>query len=141
MEALLGLAFTIAILAAAQEASMCNYIISPRNFFHADITIPPRPVNISVNSVVEFTCTAVANGFTWEANQKQLDNGEGIFITSVLVQNILISTLRMAVSSTDNATNITCTAISLEPFTKDQSNPVLLLVQGMCLTTESLLKH
>ena len=105
-------------------------IISPCIFFFADITIPPSPVNVSVNSVADFTCNGVANGLTWEANKKQLDNSEGVFIQTVLVQNILISTLRIPVSSTDNATNITCTAISLHPLAKDQSDPVLMMVQG-----------
>ena len=98
-----------------------------------DITIPPQLVIVPIGTVVEFTCTAVANSFTWQANGQQLDNGRGVFIMPVAVneaQNIRMSTLRLTVSSIDDATNITCTAISLSPFSKVVSNPAPLIVQG-----------
>ena len=119
---------------AAQEASKSAIEISPFNInfhTHADITIPPRAVNVSINGVAEFTCTAVANSFAWEANGQQRDNEKGIVITSVLVNEVHISTFRMTVSSTDNATNITCIAFRLTPLSSDVSNPALLLVQGI----------
>ena len=100
----------------------------------ADITVPPRPVNISLNSVAEFTCTAVANGFAWKANGQQLDNEDEVAILNAPVNellNIRISTLRVLVTSTDNDTNITCVVVSLNPFTSDESDSVLLLVQGI----------
>ena len=84
--------------------------------------------------MVEFTCTAVANGFAWEANGQQLDSNEVVAIANVPVnemQNLRMSTLRILVTSTDNATNITCIVVSLNPFTNDESDPVLLLVQGV----------
>ena len=81
-----------------------------------------------------FTCTAVADTFTWQANGLQIDEVEGeIFITNIeldLTLNIRESTLELTVSSTDNATNITCTAISISPLAINKSDPVLLLVQG-----------
>ena len=83
--------------------------------------------------MVEFTCTAVTNGFAWEANGQQLDNNEEVVIATVpvnVVQNLRMSTLRILVTSSDNATNITCVVVSLSPFTSDESDPVLLLVQG-----------
>ena len=100
-------------------------------FTHADITIPPQAVNVSVNRVAEFTCTAVANSFAWYTNGQQRDNEKRIVITSVLVNEVHISTFRMIVSSTDNASNITCIAFRLTPLSSDKSDPALLLVQGL----------
>ena len=64
---------------------------------------------------------------------KLMDNNEEVVIANVPVnemQNLRMSTLRILVTSTDNATNITCVVVSLNPFTNDESDPVLLLVQG-----------
>ena len=107
--------------------------------------IPPGPVNTSVNGVANFTCTAIANAFRWEANGVQIDSNERIAINMAPVNaEQRRSTLDMTISSTDNATNITCTAISLNrqnestagrSVTSDVSVPVLLLVQGMGIAT------
>ena len=85
--------------------------------------------------MAEFTCTAVANSIFWRANGQQLDNGdEGVIVETVLVNGTLsirMTTLRLTVSSTDNATNITCFAASFSPsITTVESQPVLLMVQG-----------
>ena len=45
-------------------------------------------------------------------------------------QSIRMSTLRVPVSSVDDATNITCTAIKNSPLSSDESAPALLQVQG-----------
>ena len=84
--------------------------------------------------MAEFTCTAVANSFTWALypNGQQIDEGEGVDIKTVKVNgslNIRMSTLRLTVISTDNTTNIICTAYTLSPSSID-SDPVLLQVQG-----------
>ena len=101
----------------------------------ADVTIPPRSVNVSLNGVAEFNCTGVASGFVWEANGMEVkDDGIGTFISHVIsvdaANGIRMSTLRMKVSSTDNATNITCTTLKSSPLSSDKSGPALLLVQG-----------
>ena len=103
--------------------------------FAIDITVPPKSVNVSLNEEAEFTCTGIGSTFFWKANGTQLSNGENIFITPPLlldeVQGLKMSTLRVTVTSTDNATNITCTAIKLDPFSiSNESEPALLLVQG-----------
>ena len=101
-----------------------------------DITEPPQSVNVSINGVAEFTCTAIATSITWTANGQQLSNIDGVSIATVAVdktRNIRISTLRIPVSSTDDATNITCHAIVLTPISSVESSPVLLLVQGIVL--------
>ena len=106
------------------------------------ITIPPQAVNVSINGVAEFTCTAVANSFTWHANGQQLSDRDGVSRTTVAVEearDIRKSTLKMAVTATDNATNITCTAILLSPLSSDESKPVLLLVQGIVLRLSVLI--
>ena len=86
--------------------------------------------------MAEFTCTAVASAIIWRANGQQIDEGDVVKITTVLVNGTLSirkSTLELTVSSTDDATNITCTAIT-ESSTSPESDPVLLLVQGVeCL--------
>ena len=85
--------------------------------------------------MAKFNCTAVANSITWKADGQQLDNGdEGVIESTVIVNgtlNIRMSTLRLTVSSTDNATNITCFVVSFSPsLTTFESRPVLLMVQG-----------
>ena len=79
------------------------------------------------------------NTFFWKANGTELSNGEKYFLTLVPllldeVQGLRMSTLRVTVASTDNATNITCTVIKLNPFSiSNESKPALLLVQGILL--------
>ena len=100
----------------------------------ADITIPPHSVNVSLNEVAEFNCTGVANTFFWKANTLFLsNNGNEIFISPIIAldHDIRMSTLKVKVSSVDNATNITCSAITLTTFIIDESEPALLLVQGI----------
>ena len=103
--------------------------------FILDITIPPKSVNISLNGEAKFNCTGIGNTFFWKANGTQLSNGKKYFITIVPllvdeVQGLRMSMLRVKVASTDNATNITCTAIKLDPFSiSNESEPALLLVQ------------
>ena len=83
----------------------------------------------------EFNCTGVASGFVWESNGMEVIN-DGIrtlishAISVDAANGIRMSTLRMKVSSTDNATNITCTALKSSPLSSNRSAPALLLVQG-----------
>ena len=95
-------------------------------------------MNITINKVAVFHCTGVANSFTWRANGQQLDHGEGITILPEVPVNetlqIYMSTLRMAVTSVNNATNISCVAFSYSPLSSDKSYPAMLLVQGMLHT-------
>ena len=65
--------------------------------------------------VIVLICTDV-DSFTWQANGRQIDDGEGVDIKTETVkeaQNICMSTLKLTVTSTDNATNITCYVVSL----------------------------
>ena len=107
------------------------------NSCNADIITHPQAVNVSINGVAEFSCTAVANSFVWEINGEQVDdNGERFVVMTVQINkaqlNVRKSTLIMTMSSTDTAANITCTAISRSnPVTTAESDPALLLVQGM----------
>ena len=101
-----------------------------------DIIIPPRAVNVSINEVAAFTCTAVGDSFVWIANGIDIDEEVGTILTTVLVdemEGIRRSTVRIPVSSTDNSANITCIAVSFSPLSKDESDPALLLVQGILL--------
>ena len=91
-----------------------------------------------------FTCTAVGNSFVWRANGIEIDEDTGTILMLVLVdgtEGIRRSTLRMSVSSTNNAANITCIVISLSPFSTDESDPVLLLVQGILLLKQNYEMH
>ena len=128
--------FILLPIIAAQEAGKYYYFLyACLSQIFTDITIPPQAVNTSINKVVEFNCTAVANGFTWYANGQQIDNGEGVAITPEIPVNenlnIRMSTLRMAVVSVNNSTNITCIAFLLDPISSEESDPALLLVQGI----------
>ena len=103
-------------------------------YFIADITIPPQAVNVSVNGVAEFNCTAVADTCVWKANEDKIDEREGVKInlTSIMPNSttIRLCLLKLTVTSTDNATNISCTAVKRSPFTNVKSPSVLLHVQG-----------
>ena len=63
------------------------------------------------------------------------DNGDRVNITHAipvnLSQNVRMSILRMTVTSADNAVKITCIASWLKPISSDESDPALLLVQGV----------
>ena len=81
--------------------------------------------------MAEFNCSiGIANTaaiFIWKGNNKNLHVSDGISIE----KNGITSTLRIKVSSTDNATNITCIAVIVTPMlSSDESEPALLLVQG-----------
>ena len=113
--------FILLPIIAAQEASKSDSGNHYAAFnFCTDIIIPPRAVNASINGVAEFTCTGVANSFTWEANGLQLDNGPGVVIQPIIpvneTLNIRMSIFRIAVVSIKNATNITCTAFRSFPL-------------------------
>ena len=105
--------------------------VSDRMLF-ADIIVPPQPVNTSINEVAEFNCTAIANVIIWKANGKTLQdtNQIEIFDTVNASQGKSMSSLTISVSSVDNATNITCTAATVNNPTVNESKPVVLLVQG-----------
>ena len=111
-------------------------------FIYADITIPPHSLNVSLNEVAEFNCTAFANTFLWIANNQSIVINNGIEISPVIpvdeAINLRMSKLRVPVSAIDNATNITCSAVILDPLTIDESEPALLLVQGTCLLAMSI---
>ena len=116
--------------------NLLNYLWSSLHCA-ADVIIPPQSVNISLNGVAEFNCTGVATGFVWEADGVELkDDGMDTnlnisqAITVDATNGIIMSTLRLKVTSTDNATNITCTALRFTPLSSNKSEPALLLVQG-----------
>ena len=106
-----------------------------------DIIIPPQSVNISINEIAEFNCTAIASTFIWKANGITLKNTIQTQISSPTAvnstQGILMSSLLVTVSSADNATNITCTAFSKLPVL-NESEPAILLVQGIIILKKYL---
>ena len=95
-----------------------------------DIIIPPQSVNVSLNGVAEFNCTAVTTSFVWRANGIDITDGISPITVVNESQSIRMSTLTVQVSSINDATNITCTAIRPDPLSADESAPGLLLVQG-----------
>ena len=102
----------------------------------ADIITPPQSLNISLNEVAEFNCTGIAETIAWKANGEEIvNNGETIVIPTAIVvnqtQGILMSTVLLTASIVDNVTNITCIALSTSPLSSDESEPALLLVQGL----------
>ena len=103
---------------------------------YTDITVSPKSVNASLNSVAEFNCTAIANSFVWKANGVKINEGIGMITQPILLNetlNIFKSTLRIMASSTDNAAEIICIAVKVTPLSSDESGPALLLVQGTYL--------
>ena len=103
-------------------------------FYLTDILIPPNSVNISLNEVAEFNCTAVTTSFVWKANGMSINVGVSPITVVDESQSIRMSTLRVPVYSVDDATNITCTAIKTPPLSIDESAPAFLQVQGKPLS-------
>ena len=100
----------------------------------SDIIIPPNSVNVSLKGVAEFNCTATASTFIWKANGQVIVSNDAIVTVDETNEvTVRMSTLRVMVTSIDNSSNITCEAITLTPFAKDESDPALLLVQGIML--------
>ena len=96
--------------------------------------VQPRSVNVSLNGVAEFSCRGIGSLLGWSQNTVELTNGkDGVTTTHETVdasQDLLMSTLSLPVSSI-NASNITCTAARTQPLVKNESEPALLLVQGV----------
>ena len=106
-------------------------------YYFTDITVPPRAVNASVNELAQFNCTAVTNEITWYRNGYQLHvhNGtNGVYISPTLAVNsqkdIRNSTLKIMVTSTADAGNITC-RVYIQKSKSQENSTALLLVQGM----------
>ena len=105
------------------------------------IRIPPHSVNISVDEVAVFNCTAIATFIRWEADGQPLNNitrSKGFDDTAPIVAlnhttGLHMRTLSVVGSPDTNGTNITCFAllrISSTMFGAAKSEPALILVQG-----------
>ena len=104
--------------------------------YFLDILIPPKSVNVSLVGVAEFNCTGIADDFIWKINGVDVvSNGDSLIQTPTTTlneaQGIRMSTLRVTDLSTDNATNVTCTAVVESPLSSDKSVPALLMIQGI----------
>ena len=90
-------------------------------------------MTVSINDTAEFTCVIVGSGCAWKRNGAIIDEVKAIIdIGFMSLPNTTYKQciLRIVVNSTDNATNITCTAIARKPVdTMVTSSPALLLVQ------------
>ena len=102
-------------------------------FQFVELLHSPQSVNVSLNEVAEFNCTANSDNIVWRTNGVDVNSGQILFIE--IAQSIYLSTMKSnALASLDN-TNITCTAVKLTPPSSNESEPALLLVQGkhMCM--------
>ena len=75
-------------------------------------------------------CKAVGNIFSWLFSRQPA----GFEEKTVAIdedQDFRQSTLKWNVTSSNNNIIITCVVVSLDPFTREESDPALLLVQGM----------
>ena len=88
----------------------------------------PEPKNVTVNEEVVFVCRGIASIFSWEIN-RSVDYEEHTVPINAN-ENFRQSTLKWIATSSDNNSSVLCIAIILDPFTKDKSDPALLLVQG-----------
>ena len=93
------------------------------------ITEAPEPKNVTVNEEVVFVCRGIASIFSWEINNQSVDYEEHTVPINAN-ENFRQSTLKWIVTSSDNNSSVSCIAIILDPFTKDKSDPALLLVLG-----------
>ena len=97
------------------------------------ITSSPQSVNTTVNRVAIINCTYVGDALRWKANGQNIfnnQNGFAIFEVPLVSQGLIMSTLTVVTSLDKNNTNITCIAVS-EDHSFDESEPALLLLQGM----------
>ena len=104
--------------------------------YFLDILIPPKSVNVSLLGVAEFNCTGIATDFIWKIDGVDvISNGDSLIKTPATTlneaQDIRMSTLRVTDFSTDNTTNVTCTAVVVSPLSSDESEPALLMIQGI----------
>ena len=64
-----------------------------------------------------------------------VSNGDSLIQTPTTTlnqaQGIRMSTLRVKHFSTDNTTDVTCTAVVVSPLSSDESEPALLMIQGI----------
>ena len=108
--------------------------VTYRALIITDITSPPQSVNISLNGVAVFNCTYVPLLIWLADGVDQIVNGSNGYKFSTMpygLPNIRTTTLEVTASMDKNNTNITCTAISRSPLSKSDSEPALLLIQGM----------
>lgn len=121
---------------------MCHITVFVGDFFYLyiEILVPPEAVNISLHDEAEFTCTAVAQHINWNANNTPVDAflDKGFFGSIIPTpinetEKIYLSRLRVLGSYFSNATEIVCigSLLAMGTFTSANSEPKLLLVQGM----------
>ena len=101
------------------------------------IRIPPSSVNITLNGVALFNCTAIATLINWEANGEPTLRSEGFDDTAAPVvldqtQSLRMATLRVVGSSNSNNVSVVCVAVLVSSTIKpvERSEAALLLVQG-----------
>ena len=102
------------------------------------ILVHPLPVNTTVNSgQVNFTCEARAKFIHFLVNNTPTDDtniaNKGFHQHNIELLNNPIRRRALLVEPTEgnNNTNISCIAINTSPLSKDNSNTVLLLIQGI----------
>ena len=108
---------------------------------HTGILTPPRSVNISLNEVAVFNCTAIATFIIWRVNGEPVANirskgfdDKALIVTVNETQNLRMRTLRVVGSPDSHNVSITCVALlqisGTNNFSVAQSEPALILVQG-----------
>ena len=99
-----------------------------------DIVSSPQSVNISLNKVAVFNCTAIADSINWLINGSPFDNRSKyhkITVTLNEAKSLHKSTLTANASPLNNKTKISCFVVTLKPFASLTSEPALLLIQGI----------
>ena len=102
------------------------------------ILVHPLPVNTTVNSRQgNFTCIGRADFINFRVNNIPADDtiiaNKGFHQHNIELLNNTIRRRVLLVDPTEgnNNTNISCIAINTSPLSKDNSNTVLLLIQGI----------
>lgn len=106
-----------------------------------EIMDPPRSVNISLNEERVLTCTAIGDVINWKANNTRVEEinipeiSPAIPIPINKTKSELKGQLHAIGSQIINHTWIECSVLqfSNQPFSIASSEPVLILVQGICI--------
>ena len=103
--------------------------------FYLDIILQPVSVNTTLNSIVIFTCEAIADELTFRVNNKPANDedvmSKGFTALTSSTGGTLRGELQAIAYDFNNNTNIRCRALSDNPLAVLLSNTAVLMIQGL----------
>ena len=106
-------------------------------FCFAEIVTHPRSLNVSLGSLARFTCEGRGNTLLWRINglaANHYDNTErgpiNVSTSANSTTGLFMSLIEIPAKFTNNNISIVCTAFGGAGGTNDDSEPVVLRIQG-----------